>query len=129
MSYFEKKRHNPIELIKRFWPDASIDHITYDPDMRKGEYDIIRQSGGDGTLLFVRQLLQEGVVTIVNMATSFKPTAPKDMSKVKAIKYIVGPMRHVTVFGMIFLRCSKEHKYPGQRDRVRMPVRCQYVLF
>ena len=27
---FEKLKHNPIELIKTWWPNADISHIEYD---------------------------------------------------------------------------------------------------
>ena len=126
MSNFKKEKHNPIDLIKQFWPDAKTDHITYDPSMKKGEYNIVRQWGGDGTLLFTLEMLQKGLVDIANGHSFFKKTEP-DWSKVKGIKYTVGDMRHVTVFGMLKLKCSKDRECPGQRERIRMPVRCEYV--
>ena len=124
---FSKQRHNPIELMKKYWPNAGISHIEYDPNMKKGEYFIIRQSGGDGTMLFTLQMLQEALVPLINMQSFYKPKDPGDWSGVKAIKYKIGPMRHVTCFGMIFLKCSSDHKYPGQRERVRIPVSCEIV--
>lgn len=127
MSKFRREKRNPIDLIRKFWPEASTDHITYDPDMKKGDYSIIRQSGGDGTLLFTLAMLQSGLVSIVNQQSYWKPTEPKDWSKVKGIRYVVGPMRHATVFGMIYLKCSETQKYPGKRERIRMPVKCEYV--
>lgn len=126
MSNFKKEHHNPLELIKRFWPEANVDHITYDPNLRKGDFNIIRQSGGDGTLLFTLGMLQKGLIGIANM-TSFCASNEPDWSKVKSIKYTVGKMRHATVYGMIYLKCSKTHKYPGQRERIRMPVKCEYI--
>ena len=126
MSDFKKERHNPINLIKQFWPDANTDHITYDPELKKGEYNVIRQCGGDGTLTFTLEMLQKGLVDIANGHSFFKKTEP-DWNKVKGIKYIVGDMKHVTVFGMLKLKCSKTQKYPGQRERIRMPVKCEYV--
>lgn len=127
MSGFKKERHNPIELIKSFWPEANVDHITFDPDLRKGDFNIIRQSGGDGALLFTIEMLQKGLIDIVNMTSWCTITEPKDWSKVKSIKYTIGKMRHATVFGMIKLRCSETQKYPGQRERIRMPVKCEYI--
>ena len=126
MSDFKREYHNPIELIKRFWPEANVSHITYDPNLREGDFNIIRQSGGDGTLLFTLQMLQKGLLGIVNMQSFHKPTEP-DWSKVKGVKYTVGKMRHVTVYGMIKLRCSESRKYPGLRERIRMPVKCEYI--
>lgn len=127
MSGFLRERHDPVKLIKWFWPDANIDHIAYDSKMTKGEYDIIKQCGHDGTKLFTYQMMQEALVRLLNMKTHFKPTTPKDWGKVKAIKYTIGPMRHVTVFGMIRLKCSKTSKYPGLVERIRIPVKCEYV--
>jgi hypothetical protein len=124
---FKKQTHNPIDLIKRFWPEADVSHITYDPKLKKGDFNVIRQSGGDGTLTFTLEMLQKGLIGIVKMESFCKSKEPSDWSKVKAIKYTVGSMRHATVYGMINLRCSSEHKYPGQRERIRMPVKCEYI--
>ena len=119
---FSKEYHNPIDLIEKWWPEADISHIEYDPDMKKGEYQIVRQSGGDGTMLFTIQMLQEALIPLVNMSSFYKPKAPKSWGNIKGIKYRIGPIKHATVFGMIKLRCSKTHKYPGQKERVRIPV-------
>ena len=127
-STFSKQKHNPLELIKQYWPDADVSHIEFDPTLKKGKYSIIRQSGGDGTMLFTIQMLQEGLILLVNMQSMFKPDEPEDWSNVKAIKYKVGYMRHATVFGMIYLKCSKDHKYPGQRERIRLPVVSELVF-
>tara|TARA_R110000744_G_scaffold349568_1_gene455221 strand:+ start:43 stop:426 length:384 start_codon:yes stop_codon:yes gene_type:complete len=126
MGEFKKEKHNPIKLIKTFWPNANVEHITYDPKLKKGEYNIIRQCGGDGTLAFTFEMLQKGLIDIVNGRSFFKKTEP-DWDKVKYIKYTVGDMKHATVYGMIKLKCSKTQKYTGQKERIRMPVKCEYV--
>lgn len=126
MSDFRKERHNPLELIKRFWPEASVKHITYDPSMRKGDYYIIRQSRHDGTLLFTLELLQRGLIKVINKESYCTKTISRDL-KYKDIKYTVGPMKHSTVYGQVYLPCSKNHKYPGQAERIRMPVKCEYI--
>ena len=126
MGEFKKEKHNPIELIKTFWPNANVEHITYDPKLKKGEYNVIRQCGGDGTLAFTLEMLQKGLIDIVNGHSFFKKTEP-DWGKVKYIKYTVGDIKHATVYGMIKLKCSKTQKYPGQRERIRMPVKCEYI--
>lgn len=125
---FRKERHNPIELMRTWWPDADLSHIDYDPDMKKGEYNIIRQSGGDGTMAFTIEMLQKTLLPIVNKQSFYKPKEPDDWGKVKNIRYKIGPIRHAICFGMIYLKCSKEHKYPGQRERVRMPVCCDIIV-
>lgn len=126
MSDFGRERHNPLELIKKFWPEADSSHIKYDPNLKKGDFNIIRQSGGDGTLMFTLEMLQEGLLNIVNK-NAFCTSKEPDWSKVKDVIYTLGDMKHVTVFGMIFLKCSKTHKYPGQRERIRMPVKCEFI--
>jgi hypothetical protein len=127
MGDFKREIHNPLDLIKRFWPDADVSHITYDPNLSDKDFNVIRQCGGDGTLLFTLEMLQKGLIGIVNMESFCKSKEPSDWSKVKSIRYTIGSMKHVTVYGMIKLRCSSEYKYPGQRERVRMPVKCEYI--
>lgn len=129
MSGFRKELHDPMELIKTWWPDADVSHITYDPNMKAGDRDYwrIEQTGGDGTMTFTIEVLQKALIPLLNKSTFARKTEPKDWSKVRDIKYTIGKIRHVTVFGMILLRCSKTHKYPGQRERVRIPVKCEYA--
>ena len=129
MSEFRRQRHNPIEMIKDLWPevcDANIAHIVHDPSMRKGDFDIIRQCGGDGTHLFVMEMMQKALIGICNRQSYYKPNEP-DWSKVTGVKYTVGDIKHVTVYGMLRLKCGADNKYPGQRDRVRMPVKVEWL--
>ncbi len=122
---FKREIHNPIELIKSFWPDANTDHIKHDPKLKKGQYKMIRGSGGDGTLEFTLEMMQDSLIHIVNGHSYFKSKKP-DFDKLKRITYTVGNARHATVYGMILLKCSKTHKYPGQRERISFPVICHY---
>ena len=124
---FKKERHNPMELMRVWWPNADLSHIKYDPNMKKGEYYIVRQSGGDGTILFTIQMLQEALLPIINKQSYCRSMEPTDWSLIKDVQYKIGPIKHVTCYGMIFLKCSTEHKYPGQRERVRMPVCCDFI--
>jgi hypothetical protein len=78
-------------------------------------------------MTFTIEMLQKALYPIACKQSYFKQKEPDDWSKVKDIKYKIGPMRHVVCFGMIFLKCNKEHKYPGQRERVRMPVCCDII--
>lgn len=126
-SSFSRQKHNPLELIKQYWPDADVSHIEFDPSLRRGKYSIIRGSGGDGTLSFTTQMLQESLIPLLNMQSYYRPELPDDCNDIKAIKYRVGWMRHVTIFGMVYLKCSKDHKYPGQRERIRLPVISELV--
>lgn len=127
-SNFTKQFHNPVELIKQWWPDADISHIEYDPTMKACDRDYwrIEQSGGDGTLTFTIDMLQNALLPLINKTTYYNLTPKEDLARATGIKYKIGKIRHATVFGMIYLRCSTEHKYPGQRERVRIPVKCEY---
>ena len=69
---FKKERQNPLKLIKKFWPDADIKHIRYDPEMKRGEYNIIRQWAHDGTIAFTSEMLQTGLIDIVNRYSYLK---------------------------------------------------------
>jgi hypothetical protein len=129
MKKFKKERHNPLELIKSFWPKANVDHIIYDPNLKVGDFNVVRQSGGDGTLSFTLEMLQKGLIGIARMEVCCISNEPSEPSKVKGIKYTVGSMKHATVYGMINLKCNPDRKFPGQRERISMPVKCEYIYF
>lgn len=126
MSNFKKRKLNPISLIEKFWPDADHSHLKYDPSLRmkNGQFDIVRQCGGDGTVLFVIDLLQKVLINPMNME-SYCKSDNIDFEKLKKINYTIGPIYHSTVFGEIHLKCGGKHQ--GQRDRARMPVICEYI--
>ena len=129
MKKFKKERHNPLELIKSFWPEANVDHIIYDPNLKVGDFNVTRQSCGDGTLLFTIEMLQNALIGIARMEVCCISNAPSDPSKVNGIKYTVGSMRHATVYGMIKLKHNLDRGSSGQRERIRMPVKCEYIYF
>lgn len=117
MSKFERHRINPIEWMRnRGWP---VDHITYDPKMRRGDYSINRQSAHDGTLLFTEELIHKALVHLAMKASYHKPREA-EFTAAKSVQYVVGPLRLATVFGAVDLPAGR---YPGQRERVRVPVR------
>ena len=129
MKHFKKQKHNPIELAKKLWPelgDAHLEHIKFDENLRphRGQFDIVRQSGHDGTLLFTVQMLQDVMVNPINMQSHFKGDEI-DFDKLKAINYTVGPIYHSTAFGKIELKSGGKHM--GQVERARMAVVCEYV--
>lgn len=125
----KKDKYDPIDLIKKWWPDADISHITYDKDMKIGGGDYLRieQSGGDGTLSHTIQMIQKSLLPILNKESFTRNNEPSDWSKVKDIKYVIGPISHATVFGMVNLRCGGS--FSGQRERVRYPVKCDYEFY
>ena len=97
--------------------------------MKAGDRDYwrIEQSGGDGTLIFTIKILQKALLPLLNKTTYYNQTPKADLDRAVDIKYKIGDMWHSTVSGMIYLKCSKGHKYPGQKERVRIPVKCEYV--
>jgi len=123
---FKREKLNPIDLISQFWPNADHSHLTYDSSlkMRGGQFDIIRYCGGDGTLAFTIDMLQDVLVNPMNMASHCK-SDNVDFDKIKKINYTIGPVYHSTVYGSIELKCGG--KYTGQRERARMPVICNYI--
>lgn len=124
---FTKQKHNPIELIHYFWPGASVAHITYSRNMTKGDYDIVRQSRHDGTLSFTLELLERALLPIVNMTSFYKPEI-QEWENVKEILYTIGDIRHSTAFGLVKLPCSNTQFYPGQVERVRIPIKARIVF-
>lgn len=114
---------NPLEIIEYLWPGAKVNHIIFDPELRKGDYDIIRQLGHDGTFTFYYNLLGDVLINIVNM-TSCTATPPDDWEDVIGIRYTVGRMKVSTVYGPINMKVGV---FPGQKDRIRMPVKCEYI--
>lgn len=127
MSGFSRKKENPITAIKYFWPDADISHITYDENLADYDYQVIRQMDYDGTLLLFQEFVAEALINIVQGNAYCTGTEP-EWSTVDHIEYIIGPVREVSVYGSFFFKCSKTRKFPGKRVRIRMPVKCKYIL-
>ncbi len=127
---FTRERLNPIEFIKNWFPEADISHITYDPNIKAGDRDywLIRESGGDGLYMYTVQMLQKAVLPLINKSTYDNTVLVEQLENVKDVKYTIGDMWHSTVFGMIYLQCSKTKKYPGQHERVRIPVKCELIF-
>jgi hypothetical protein len=125
MSNWTRERINPVEELKRRgWP---TDHITYDPNMRKGDYSINRQQTHDGTMLFTMQMIEEPLALLAFRQTFHKPREKEFLDNEEGVRYVVGPMRLATVFGTVKLPCSETSKYPGQRERLRLPVRMYFA--
>lgn len=118
-----RERHNPIDMIKYFWPTADVSHITYDPSLRKGDFDIIRQSSHDGTLIFSDEIIQNTVITLANMQ-AYHASRPPDWDMLDHIKYVVGDLKIAIVYGTVDLPAGR---YPGQKERTRIPVKCEYI--
>ncbi len=116
MNISETHKLNPIDWINCFWPDVKIGHITYDPEMTKGDYNIRRGSKHDGTMLFTYQNVWEVLSPIVEGVSFCKGQPPP----VKAsMCYKVGPIIVVTVFGKMDLPVGRRS---GQDEIMSMPV-------
>ena len=126
MAHFRRDTINPLAIIEATWPEADVSHITFDPSLREGDFQVIREMQSDGTLIFTHQLLQKALTGVVN-GRSYKTTDNVDWDNLLQIKYTVGEMRVATVYGRVHLNCSKTNKYSGQKERVKMWVKCEYV--
>ena len=115
---------NPMELITKWWPKADISHITYNPNMKSKDREFWRQdsAGHDGTLIFTIEMLYRLLIPLIQCSVYYKRTKPEHIYN---IHYTIGTIRHATVFGMVNLKCGR---YPGQTERVRIPVTCEYNL-
>lgn len=110
-----------MEILKdRGWPH---DHIKHDQKVEK-QYEIIMGHSHDGTMIFVQEIIEKALLRLVNMQTHYKPTTPKDWSKVTGINYVIGDIKMATVFGRVAIAGGN---FPGQRERLRIPVKCEYV--
>lgn len=115
---FYKQKINPIEFLQKEGCDVS--HITFDPNLKKGDYNIIRQCSHDGTLLFTHILLTNTLKNLVNKSSYCK----KDNNNYIDIKYKVGWLKLVTVFAKVQLPCGEQF---GEKQRTRLPVKCEYI--
>jgi hypothetical protein len=118
---YSRERLNPLEVIKRLWPKATVDHITFDPNVKK-QYSVIRASSHDGTLVFTIELLEKTLIDILVGGSFYRPDEP-DWSRNPTPKYTVGWIRHSTVFGRVNLPAGNMR---GQRERMRMKVRVEW---
>jgi hypothetical protein len=110
-------------MTKRGWP---TDHITYDPNLKMMgcEYEIIRSSTHDGTLLFSHGLRDSATHGLAFKQSFYKPRAAELTDETwDKIRYVVGPLKVAIAYGMVNLPCSKTSKYAGQRECVRISVR------
>ena len=128
-SKFTREIYNPKELIEKLWPDADSSHITYDKNFNNADRDyyVRRQCGHDGTSIFTVEMFQKAFIELINKQAYAAKRLPDDSKQLVDIKYIVGPMKHATVFGQIKLRCSETNLYPGQKERVKMAVKVEYI--
>lgn len=95
--------------------------ITYDPSLVP-QYHIRRGSAHDGTALFSVELIAKAFAPLLRRESYFKPMGDFDPSR-ELPRYTIGPLRVAAVFGTVDIPAGR---FPGQRERVSLPVRCEY---
>lgn len=115
---------NPTEWVRQQGFVYGFDHITFDPKLVP-EYRVIRGSAHDGTLLFTNELIYAALTPLVLMQSYYKDTEPRDWTTVDMLRYTVGFARRAVVYGKVKVPVGCIY---GQRERVCIPVRCEYVL-
>lgn len=112
---------NPLELIQSYWPDADASHITYDPNMVVGEFNIIRGSTHDGTMLFTIEILQRTLLPVVNGTCCNKSNQPPTGVR---LFYTIGPiLLEIEYSGIVDLPVGRR---PGQIEQATMPVNVRW---
>lgn len=101
-----------IETPKHIRTNAKLTRLN------GGQFDIVRECSHDGTLLFTKELLGKAIESLVNKTAYYKLD---NMESVVDIEYEIGLISIATVFGRVELPAGK---YPGERQRVRIPVKC-----
>ncbi len=92
-------------------------HITYDPDLVP-QYKIRRGSAHDGTMLFSVELMQQAMAPLFRRVSHYKPMGPPPPGMIP--RYTVGRIKRYCVY-------VKRGNWWGERERVVIPVRCEYV--
>lgn len=96
-------------------------HIFFDPNL-KPQYRIRRASSHDGTLIFSAELMQKALMPLLNLSSYYRPMGepPQGMQP----RYTIGRIKRFSVYGRVNLPIGV---YPGERECVVIPVRCDYV--
>ncbi|MFC8685966.1 hypothetical protein [Brevibacillus porteri] len=116
-------------ILKSNGYDESVvlSHVKYDQSINEDyDYQIIRSSSHDGTLLFTMSLMDKALLPLLNKQTYCSNTiTEEELKKISDIEYTIGDIRLETEFGMQDLPTGR---YPGQTDTVYIPVRCKYIF-
>lgn len=108
-----------MRFIGAKWTGES--HIVFDPELTP-QYRIRRASSHDGTLLFSMELMQKALTPLFDLSSYYKPMGkpPHGMRP----RYTIGRIKRFSVYGRVKLPVGV---YPGERECVVIPVRCDYV--
>lgn len=96
--------------------------VTYDPDMKDGDFKVVRSISHDGTLYFIADRLKDVLLTVLHKTCAKKGQEVSEGCD--DIEYVVGPITIETEYGPQNLPCGR---FPGQRDVITMPVRARYI--
>ena len=110
-----------MRIIRARWTGEP--HIIFDPNVDY-QYRIIRRQTSDGTLDHYHWLLHEALESLFGRSSYYKPMG--DLPPGHLPFYTVGRIRFASVFGKVKLGCSETRMYPGERQSVIIPVRCEY---
>lgn len=102
----------------RAWEIPVPEWVEYDSEMRGWDYRIARTMSHDTTYALTQQLILRALEPLFLFSSYHKPRGYDSVSG-----YVVGPARIVGVTGMVDLACGR---YPGVRQRIRIPVRVKY---
>ena len=122
MSDFHRQRltlDQAMQAIGAEWNGEP--HITFDPAVQH-QFVIRRGMAHDGTFAHRMQLIQTALMPLFQRSCYFKPMGelPAGMMPI----YTVGTIKLFSVFGLVDLPAGR---YPGERERIVIPVRCEYV--
>ena len=115
-------------LAQKFAPESvamMLGHITTDASvgMRNSDFYRCKGSTHDGTLLFTWEIMSRLLAPLV-YRESFPVSRPPDWPRLKEIKYTIGLCRQAVVSGRFDINGTMMW---GQRERMRLPVRVEYV--
>lgn len=125
---------NPEELIIHMFKfegfegsNFKLGHIYYDEKMDNDyDYQIIRQSSHDGTLIFRDQLIAKALKPLVYKETyCIKDITEEQLENVIDIEYTIGNVKLESKYGKVTVGIGG---ISGVTDTVSIPVRCQYTF-
>jgi hypothetical protein len=119
-----RKEYYTIDEVCKMYDIEVPSHIKTNEKLSRvndAQFDIIRNSTHDGTLLFTRELLGRAIENLVNKESFYKGD---NMEGVTDIEYEIGLISLSTVFGTVDLPVGR---YPGEKQRVRIPVKCKLI--
>lgn len=103
-------------------PPLQVAHIRFDP-AAPFQYQVIRGSTHDGTLLFSQELLYQVLGPLIDKRACYKPM--EQWEGVQDLRYTVGKLRVAIVQGTVHIPAGW---YRGQRERVSLPVYCEALV-